>query len=136
MPLSFSPDGSAQWCVRKIVVVGPGIVGTPMAAMLAHARIRIGSEAPARVVVIQRASATSGWKVAAINEGRSPIGGLEPELDRLVTETVEAGLLSASHDAAEVTDADVVLVCVQTDKRGSDPDYGPLFGALHSVAGA
>jgi UDP-N-acetyl-D-mannosaminuronic acid dehydrogenase len=136
MPLSFSPDGSAQWCVRKIVVVGPGIVGTPMAAMLAHARIRIGSEAPARVVVIQRASATSGWKVDAINGGRSPIGGIEPELDRLVTETVEAGLLSASHDAAEVTDADVVLVCVQTDKRGSDPDYGPLFGALHSVAAA
>jgi UDP-N-acetyl-D-mannosaminuronic acid dehydrogenase len=136
MPLSLLPDGSAQWCVRKVVVVGPGIVGTPMAAMLAHARIRIGSEEPARVVVIQRASATSGWKVEAINAGRSPIGGIEPGLDRLVTESVQAGLLSASHDTAEMTDADVILVCVQTDKRGSDPDYGPLFDALHSVASA
>ncbi len=136
MPLSFSPDGSAQWSVRKIAVVGPGIVGTPMAAMLAHARIRIGSEEPARVLVIQRASATSGWKVAAINEGRSPIGGIEPELDRLVAESVRDGLLSASHDPMDVADADVVLVCVQTDKRGADPDYGPLFDALHSVASA
>lgn len=136
MPLSFSSDGKPDWSVRKIAVVGPGIVGTPMAAMLAHARIRIGSEAPARVVVIQRASATSGWKVAAINDGRSPIGGIEPDLDRLVAESVKAGLLSASHDTAEMTDADVVLVCVQTDKRGADPDYGPLFDALHSVASA
>jgi UDP-N-acetyl-D-mannosaminuronic acid dehydrogenase len=136
MPLSLSPDGSARWCVRKIVVVGPGIVGTPMAAMLAHARIRIGTDDPARVVVIQRASATSGWKVAAINEGRSPIGGIEPELDGLVARSVEAGLLSASHDTTEMADADVILVCVQTDKRGTDPDYGPLFDALHSVAAA
>ena len=136
MPLRFLQDGSAQWSLRKIAVVGPGIVGTPMAAMLAHARIRIGSDDPARVVVIQRASATSGWKVAAINEGRSPIGGIEPDLDRLVLESVKAGLLSATHDTAEMADADVVLVCVQTDKRGSEPDYGPLFAALHSVAAA
>jgi hypothetical protein len=36
----FTPDA---WRIRKIGVVGPGIVGMPMAALLAHARIREGS---------------------------------------------------------------------------------------------
>ena len=77
-----------------------------------------GSDQPATVTVIQRNSPTSGWKVGAINAGRSPIGGIEPDLDRVVADTVEAGLLSASHEYAAARDADVVLICTQTDKRG------------------
>lgn len=134
MPLSFAPDGSAQWSLRKIAVIGPGIVGTPMAALLAHARITEGTRAPAHVVVLQRASLTSGWKVEAINAGRSPIGGVEPELDAIIRDTVKAGLLSATHDYGTLRDADVVLVCVQTDKKGWGPDYGPLLDALHATA--
>ncbi len=136
MPLTLTNDRVAHWSVRKIAVVGPGIVGMPMAAMLAHARIREGADAPATVAVIQRDSPTSGWKVAAINAGRSPIGGVEPDLDRVVAESVSAGLLSASHDYAAARDADVVLVCTQTDKRGLAPDYGPLFEALRGLAPA
>lgn len=136
MPLTFTNDSVSRWSVRKIAVVGPGIVGMPMAAMLAHARIREGSETPATVTVIQRASPSSGWKVEAINSGRSPIGGVEPDLDRLVKESVAAGLLSASHDYAAARDADVVLICTQTDKKGMVPDYGPLFEALEGIAGA
>lgn len=136
MPLCFESDGTPRWTVRKIAVIGPGIVGTPMAAMLAHAQVRIGSDRPARVTVIQRASATSGWKVAAINAGRSPIGGVEPELDQIVAEAVAARLLDASHDIGQVADADVILVCVQTDREGINPDYGPLLEALHGVAEA
>ena len=134
MPLSFAPDGSAQWSLRKIAVIGPGIVGTPMAALLAHARIAEGTRAPAHVVVVQRASVTSGWKVEAINAGRSPIGGVEPELDAIIRDSVKAGLLSATHDYGTLRDADVVLVCVQTDKKGWGPDYGPLLDALHATA--
>lgn len=134
MPLSFAPDGSAQWSLRKIAVIGPGIVGTPMAALLAHARITEGTRAPAHVVVVQRASVTSGWKVEAINAGRSPIGGVEPELDTIIHDSVKAGLLSATHDYGTLRDADVVLVCVQTDKKGWGPDYGPLLDALHATA--
>ena len=89
MPLSLDANGVPSWQVRKIAVIGPGIVGMPMAALLAHARIREGSDTPARVLVVQRASATSGWKVDAINAGRSPIGGVEPDLDRVVAESVE-----------------------------------------------
>lgn len=129
--LNITPD---NWQVKKIAVIGAGIVGMPMAALLAHARIRIGLEEPARVVVIQRDSPTSGWKVGAINSGRSPIGGIEPDLDRIVKETVSEGLLSASHDYAELRDADVILICVQTDKKGFGPDYGPMFAALQCVA--
>ena len=82
MPLQLDPSGVPDWHVKKIAVVGPGIVGMPMAALLAHARIREGSDTPAKVLVVQRASPTSGWKVDAINAGRSPIGGVEPDLDR------------------------------------------------------
>jgi UDP-N-acetyl-D-mannosaminuronic acid dehydrogenase len=122
--------------VGKIGVIGPGIVGMPMAALLAHSAIREGTDDPARVLVVQRASANSGWKVEAINGGRSPIGGVEPDLQRIVAESVAAGRLSATHDVGELRDADVVLVCVQTDKKGIEPDYGPLFEALEGLATA
>jgi UDP-N-acetyl-D-mannosaminuronic acid dehydrogenase len=131
-----STSSSDPWVVEKIAVVGPGIVGMPMAAMLAHAGIRIGTDHPARVVVVQRNSPTSGWKVDAINRGRSVIGGIEPDLDRITGETVRDGLLRASHDPHALSDADVILVCVQTDKTGLAPDYGPMMAALTNVAEA
>jgi len=136
MPLTLTDGRVTHWSVRKIAVVGPGIVGMPMAAMLAQARILEGSDQPATVTVIQRNSATSGWKVGAINGGRSPIGGIEPDLDRVVSESVAAGLLSASHDYSAARDADVILICTQTDKRGLAPDYGPLFEALDGITAA
>ena len=136
MPLSFRSADDFDWTVRKIAVVGPGIVGMPMAAMLAHARVCEGVGRPAPVMVVQRDSPTSGWKVGAINEGRSPIGGVEPGLDEIVGESVSAGLLSATHDASAVADADIILVCVQTDKKGFGPDYGPLMASLEGVAAA
>lgn len=136
MPLSFTSADQFTWSVRKIAVAGPGIVGMPMAALLANARLREGSEQPAKVVVVQRNSRTSGWKVPAINRGESVIGGVEPALDRIVAETVGEGILSATHDYADVADADMVLICVQTDKKGFAPDYGPLFESLEQLAAA
>jgi UDP-N-acetyl-D-mannosaminuronic acid dehydrogenase len=136
MPLTLIDDRVTSWTVRKIAVVGPGIVGMPMAAMLAHARIMEGTNEPARVVVVQRNSETSGWKVDAINEGRSPIGGVEPDLDRVVRESVKAGLLSAAHGYEALADADMILISVQTDKKGAEPDYGPMFEALTGIATA
>ena len=66
MPLSFNSADDYKWSLKKIAVVGPGIVGMPMAALLANARIREGSDTPAKVVVLQRNSKTSGWKVPTI----------------------------------------------------------------------
>ncbi len=136
MNTNTPPLTISDWKVEKIGVIGPGIVGMPMAAMLAHAQIKIGSSEPARVVVVQRNSINSGWKTHAINQGLSVIGGIEPGLDAITAQAVEKGLLSASHDFATLGDADVILVSVQTDKKGFEPDYGPLFGALESLAQA
>ena len=135
MPLTLMEGAAPSWSVRKIVVVGPGIVGVPMATLLAHAGVQIGSDQPARVMVIQRPSQTSGWKVDAINGGRSPIGGIEPALDDILSEAVASGRLSASHDYGEARDANVILICVQTDRDGNAPAYGPLFEALTALAG-
>lgn len=136
MPLTWKGNEIASWHVKKIAVVGPGIVGMPMAALLAHARIREGGTEPARVLVVQRNSPTSGWKVDAINSGKSPIGGVEPALDSIVAESVAEGLLSASYSYDDLADADVILICTQTDKNGFAPEYGPLFEALNGIAAA
>ncbi len=136
MPLTWKGNEIADWQVKKIAVVGPGIVGMPMAALLAHARIREGGAEPATVLVVQRNSPTSGWKVDAINSGKSPIGGVEPALDTIVAESVEQGLLSASYSYDDLSDADVILICTQTDKNGFAPEYGPLFEALEGIAKA
>jgi UDP-N-acetyl-D-mannosaminuronic acid dehydrogenase len=134
MDLTFSNDRVDSWSVRKIAVVGSGIVGVPMAALLAKAAIRQGSDKPAHVVALQRRSQRSGWKVDAINAGRSPIGGIEPALDQMIAEAVAAGRLSASHDYGAATDADIVLICVQTDRAGDAPSYGPLLEAITALA--
>ena len=127
-----------NWKISKIGVIGPGIVGMPMAALLAKAKIKIGTDEPAKVVVVQRNSVNSGWKVDAINSGKSVIGGIEPELDDITREAVEAGNLSASSDFSVLSDADVILVSIQTDKNeeGFEPDYGPMFGGLEKLAEA
>lgn len=136
MPLRLENQKAQNWVVRKIGVIGPGIVGMPMAALLADAKIRQGTEQPAKVVVVQRNSLTSGWKVGAINSGISPIKGIEPALDGVVRSAVADGILSATHDTGELYDADVILVCVQTDKKGQEPDYGPLISSLEALTQA
>jgi nucleotide sugar dehydrogenase len=123
-----------NWKVEKIGVIGPGIVGMPMAALLADAKIKIGTNNPALVTVVQRNSANSGWKVKSINEGKSVIGGIEPDLNEIVEKNVKEGRLSASWDFSVLSDADVILISIQTDKDGFAPDYEPLFGGLTSLA--
>ena len=120
---------------NKIAVIGPGTVGMPMAALLASAAGTDGSPPP-RVVVVQRQSDSSGWKVKAINSGHSPLGGHEPELEKLIAESVARGYLTATHDRDACADADVILVCAQTDRVGLTPDYGCLLKSLSDVCDA
>lgn len=136
MEFTLSNGTRKTWKIEKIGVIGPGIVGMPMAALLAEARVKIGSDQPAKVCVVQRNSSNSGWKVEAINQGKSVIGGIEPSLNAVVEKNVRDGILSASWDCNTLADADVVLVAIQTDKDGFAPDYGPLFGGLTSLAEA
>lgn len=138
MGVKPAPIQAETWKIEKIGVIGPGIVGMPMAAMLANAQIKIGTDQPAKVIVVQRDSVNSGWKVKAINSGKSVIGGIEPELDEITHAAVNAGTLSASSDFSVLSDADVILVSIQTDKNesGFEPDYGPMFGGLEKLAEA
>lgn len=137
MKVNEAPINADNWKIEKIGVIGPGIVGMPMAAMLATAKIKIGTDSPAKVVVVQRDSVNSGWKVDSINNGKSVIGGIEPELDDITAKAVQEGLLSASSDFSVLSDADVILVSIQTDKKdGFEPDYGPMFGGLEKLAEA
>ena len=122
--------------VREIAVVGPGVVGLPMAALLASAELWSPDGTPTRVIVVQRPSASSGWKVGAINAGRSPIGALEPAIDELVAQGAGSGRLRATTQFGDIRDADVVLVCVQTERKGTGPDYSHLLDALNGVATA
>jgi UDP-N-acetyl-D-mannosaminuronic acid dehydrogenase len=129
-------DGIDPVLVREIAVVGPGVVGLPMAALLASAELWGPNGMPTRVTVVQRPSTSSGWKVGAINAGRSPIGALEPAIDELVAQGAGCGRLRATTQFADIRDADLVLVCVQTERKGTGPDYAHLLEALHGVATA
>ncbi|MFZ0452894.1 MAG: hypothetical protein WAM24_04025, partial [Ignavibacteriaceae bacterium] len=73
-----------------------------MAALIANSRIEYDNKKFAEVVVIQRNSTFSGWKVDAINSGHSTIGGIEPELDNIVAKLVSEGLLRASYNYSEL----------------------------------
>ena len=129
-PLGVS-QAPAPWIVRRIAVVGPGFIGMPMAALLAYSRIRVGSEDPAHVVVVQHGAHSLGWQTDAINGGRSPIGGIEPGLDSIIRTAVADGLLSATADFTVLRQADVILVCVASDLA---PDKDPLYDALYAVS--
>ena len=116
-----TPIDLKSWKIEKIGVIGPGIVGMPMASLLANAQIQIGTDKPANVIIIQRESINSGWKIDSINRGKSVIGGIEPDLDDITKSAFEKGLLSGSSDYSELSDND-------TDT--SDDDTSNTFFSL------
>ena len=90
----------------KAAVLGLGYVGTMTAAGLAH-----GGHTVVGVDV-------DAGKVAAINEGRSPV--VEQGIDDLVADGIDAGRLSATTDLAIALDgADVTIICVGTPSSAS-----------------
>ncbi len=106
----------------RVAVVGLGYVGVPVAAALA--------DAGARVVGIDIDPA----KVAAINAGKSPLTGREPDLAALLAKQGGKGL-TATLDYAACQAADVVLVAVETpiDADTKDPDYRALRSVLRRL---
>ncbi len=61
----------------KIVVVGMGYVGIPVAALFADVD-------GFTVTGVQRRSKRSGWKIDRLNNGKNPIAGDEPGLAELI----------------------------------------------------
>jgi UDP-N-acetyl-D-glucosamine dehydrogenase len=101
--------------MRRLVVVGQGYVGLPMALRAAEKGFSV-------VALDNKASL-----VEALNAGRSHV-------DDVSDDELKSGLgagYSASTDASCVADADVVIVCVPTPLS---PDGGPDLGAIESAA--
>ncbi|MFP3951067.1 MAG: nucleotide sugar dehydrogenase [Candidatus Bathyarchaeia archaeon] len=111
----------------RLVVVGMGYVGVPLAACFA-------SVPGIEVTGLQRRSARSGWKIEQINRGLSPIGGREPGLSGLLRQVVADGSLQVTDDPAICSVADVVILTVQTPlAEGNEPIMGPLIDACSDV---
>jgi UDP-N-acetyl-D-glucosamine dehydrogenase len=98
-----------------VVVIGLGFVGTVMAAVVADAEDAGGK--PAKfVIVYQRPSPRSFWKIASLNRGESPVSSEDPEVPRLIRRcVVEKQSLVATHVPESLGLADVVVVDVQCD---------------------
>ena len=110
--------------IRKIVVVGMGYVGIPVAALFA--------DAPGFTVIgVQRRSKRSGWKIDWLNEGKNPIGGDEPGLSELIARVVKKRTFRVVDDVSTCKDAEAVLIDVQTP---TNVDKKPNYDSLKEVS--
>jgi UDP-N-acetyl-D-mannosaminuronic acid dehydrogenase len=101
-----------------IGVIGLGYVGLSIATALAAAGFR--------VVGVE----VKPDRVAAINAGRCPIEGVEPDLPELMARVTASKHLVAVTDHAPLAEADVVLIDVDTPVAS---DHRPHFEALRSA---
>jgi UDP-N-acetyl-D-mannosaminuronic acid dehydrogenase len=108
---------------RKIVVIGMGYVGIPVAALFAEVE-------GFSVVGVQRSSKRSGWKIDWLNKGENPIGGDEPGLSELIANVVKKGTFRVVEDISTCKDADAILIDVQTP---IDADRAPNYESLEEV---
>jgi UDP-N-acetyl-D-mannosaminuronic acid dehydrogenase len=109
---------------KKIVVIGMGYVGIPCAALLADV-------SGFHVTGVQRRSKRSGWKIDCLNAGESPFQGDEPGLAELIQRVVGNGSFQVTDDISVCSEADVILIDVQTPV---DESHVPQYESLRDVA--
>jgi UDP-N-acetyl-D-mannosaminuronic acid dehydrogenase len=111
---------------KKLVVIGMGYVGIPAAALFADTGLF-------RVTGIQRRSARSGWKIDALNDGRSPFPDNEPGMADLIRRVVLDKKAFAVSDRFDVlSDAEAILIDVQTPVEPGD--HEPRYESLREVS--
>jgi UDP-N-acetyl-D-mannosaminuronic acid dehydrogenase len=116
--------------IKKIGVVGMGYVGIPAAALFA------ASPRFDRVYGFQRDSPSSGYKIAVLNRGESPMRGDEPGLADLLRKVVSMGKFTTTPDFSKIALLDAVTVAIQTPFQNRDdllPDFSALREALSEV---
>ncbi|MFA6951276.1 MAG: UDP binding domain-containing protein [Lentimicrobiaceae bacterium] len=103
-----------------VVVMGAGFVGAVMAAVVASTKDKNG-KCSKFVIVCQRPSTRSYWKIPMISRGESPIKAEDPEVEELIARCVnEDKTLVASFNSDCLTLADCVVVDVQCDFAKND----------------
>jgi UDP-N-acetyl-D-mannosaminuronic acid dehydrogenase len=118
--------------IRRIGVVGMGYVGIPAAALFA------ASPSFASVYGFQRDSPSSGYKIALLNKGISPMKGDEPGLSELLRSVVAAGRFSCTSDFSRIAGLDAVTIAIQTPFLNKDdllPDFSALKDGIARVGG-
>ncbi|MEI8331225.1 MAG: nucleotide sugar dehydrogenase [Methanomicrobiales archaeon] len=116
--------------IRKIGVLGMGYVGIPAAALFA--------DVPQydRVYGFQRDSPSSGYKIAMLNRGESPLKGEEPGLEELLQKVTAAQKFVCTADFSKIAELDAVTLSIQTpflDKEDLLPDFSSLMEGVKNV---
>lgn len=98
-----------------VVVMGAGFVGAVMAAVVADTRDKDGRYSKF-VIVCQRPSTRSYWKIPMLNRGVSPVKSEDPQVDELIDRCVnQEKTLMATFNSDCLALADCVVVDVQCD---------------------
>lgn len=116
--------------VRTIGILGMGYVGIPAAALFAD------SPAFEKVYGFQRDSKSSGYKIAMLNRGESPLKGEEPGLDDLLVKVVGAKKFECTSDFSKISECDAITLAIQTpflNKKDLLPDFSALFEGVRNV---
>ena len=116
--------------IKKIGVIGMGYVGIPAAALFADSPVFD------KVYGFQRDSPSSGYKIAMLNRGESPLRGEEPGLEDLLKKIVAAGKFQCTSDFSKIAELDVVTLSIQTpflNKEDLLPDFSALMDGIRHV---
>jgi UDP-N-acetyl-D-glucosamine dehydrogenase len=98
-----------------VVVMGAGFVGAVMAAVVADTRDQKGNYSKF-VIVCQRPSTRSYWKIPMLNRGESPVKAEDPEVEELISRCVrQEKTMVATFNSNCLSLADCVVVDVQCD---------------------
>jgi len=104
----------------KVVVLGLGYVGLPLAAVLAEAGFQVTGVDPDQE------------KISLLNQGISYIDDVDKKVIRNLT---SKGNLSATSDFSVVAEADAVSICVPTPLRKTrDPDLSYIVDVSETIA--
>ena len=118
---SSKQTGDAEFTTDVVVVGGGGHVGLPLAIALANRGASV-------VIYDISASAVDG-----VNNGRLPF--IEPGAEPLLRSALDAGLLRASTDPAEVANAENVVVVIGTPVDDTPALLGDALAAAGNAPG-